>query len=263
MLRTLRRWLFGAAESPVVTDEQWQRVEAGLPFLDYLPAERRPHLRALALDFLNQKTFHGAHGLVLTDDILLAIALQACLPILNTGLDAYRDWVGVVVYAGDFVIARTEMDEDGVVHEYDDPVLGEAWPDGPVIVSWQAREHVDGLNVVIHEFAHKLDMCNGQADGFPPLPADMRRADWARIFTAAYEDFCHRVDHGLPHAIDAYAAESPAEFFAVMSEAFFETPLKLRAAYPAAYAQLKRLYGLDPAAGANPSPPRGSNAVEP
>ena len=262
MLRRLQRWLFGQTDDPVVTEEQWQRVEAGLPFFSYLPADARPRLRALALEFLDQKTFHGAHELVLTDDMLLNIALQACLPIYSTGLEAYRDWVGVVIYAGDFVISREEMDEDGVVHAYDAPVLGEAWPDGPVIVSWQPNERTDGLNVVIHEFAHKLDMCNGQADGFPPLPADMHRADWARIFTAAYEDFCHRVDHDLPHAIDAYAAENPAEFFAVMSEAFFETPLKLRAAYPAAYAQLKRLYGLDPAAGANRRPGGDSKLTE-
>ncbi|TVO65837.1 M90 family metallopeptidase [Denitromonas ohlonensis] len=262
MLRRLQRWLFGQADRPAVTEEQWARVEAGLPFLAYLPADARSRLRTLALEFLDQKTFHGAHDLVLTDDILLSIALQACLPIYHTGLDAYRQWVGVVVYAGDFVIPREEMDEDGVVHEYDEPVLGEAWPDGPVVVSWQPQQRTDGLNVVIHEFAHKLDMCNGQADGFPPLPADMRRADWARIFTAAYDDFCHRVDHDLPHAIDAYAAENPAEFFAVMSEAFFEVPLRLRAAYPAAYAQLKRLYGLDPAAGANPHPTHDSNPQE-
>ncbi|KAA3654238.1 MAG: hypothetical protein DWQ11_05550 [Proteobacteria bacterium] len=263
MLGSLKRWLLGPARQTPVPAAQWQRVEAGLPFLAYLPAEARARLRTLALDFLAQKTFHGAGGLVLTDDMLLAIALQACLPILNTGLAAYRDWVGVVVYPGDFVIPREEMDEDGVVHEYDDPVLGEAWPGGPVIVSWQDTAPADGLNVVIHEFAHKLDMCNGQADGFPPLAPDMPRAVWARIFSAAYDDFCDRLDSGRPLPIDAYAAESPAEFFAVMSEAFFETPTRLRAAYPAAYAQLKRLYGLDPAAGANPSPPPGSNTVEP
>lgn len=262
MLRRLQRWLFGQTDHPAITEAQWLRVEAGLPFLSYLPADARSRLRALALEFLDQKTFHGAHELVLTNDMLLNIALQACLPVFRTGLDAYRDWVGVVVYAGDFVISREEIDEDGVVHEYEAPVLGEAWPDGPVIVSWQPNEHADGLNVVIHEFAHKLDMCNGQADGFPPLPPEMRRADWARIFSAAYEDFCHRVDHELPHAIDAYAAENPAEFFAVMSEAFFETPLKLRAAYPAAYAQLKRLYGLDPAAGANRRPGGDSKLTE-
>lgn len=262
MFRALKRWLFGRGEPATVSEAQWQRVEAGLPFLAYLPADARARLRTLALEFLDQKTFHGAGGIELTDDMLLAIALQACLPILNTGLGAYRDWVGVVVYPGDFVIPREEMDEDGVVHEYDDPALGEAWPGGPVIVSWQPDAAVDGLNVVIHEFAHKLDMCNGQADGFPPLGPDMPRAAWARTFAAAYEDFCDRVDAGRPLPIDAYAAESPAEFFAVMSETFFETPVKLRAAYPAAYAQLRRLYGLDPAAGANPSAAGHSNFRE-
>ena len=130
-----------------------------------------------------RKEFHGAQGLRLTDEMLLGIALQACLPILNKGLDAYRSWVGVIVYPGNFVIPRHEMDEDGVVHEYDDEVLGEVWEGGPVVLSWfPGHLAPDGVNVVIHEFAHKLDMENGGADGFPRLPAGMSRGPGPRPF---------------------------------------------------------------------------------
>ena len=253
MFGQLMRWFGAGKAEPVIDEAQWQRVEAGLPFLAYLPADARTRLREMALALLDTKTFHGAHGLMLTNDMLLAIALQACLPVYRIGIEAYSDWVGVVVYQGDFVIAREEVDEDGVVHEYDDPVLGEAWPGGPVIVSWpEGGKRADGLNVVIHEFTHKLDMFTGEADGCPPLPEDMDPDAWARILGAAYDDLCARIDHGRPTPFDPYAGESPAEFFAVMSEVFFETPRRLRDHYPAVYAQFRRLFGLDPAAGANP-----------
>lgn len=229
---------------------QWARVEQRLPFLDFLPPDARPALRRLALEFLAEKEIHGAHDLVVSDDLLLSIALQACLPILHIGLDAYADWIGVVVYPGDFVIPRSVIDDDGVVHEYDDEVLGEAWEGGPVIVSWfDDSQALDGINVVIHEFAHKLDMGNGEVDGFPALPSDMSAADWSAAFQPAYEDFCRRVDDGEDTALDPYGADHPSEFFAVMSEAFFETPSLLRGDYPAVYAQLARYYRQDPAAG--------------
>ncbi len=163
------------------------------------------------------------------------------------GLDSYRGWLGVIVYPGDFIIPRKQMSEDGVVHEFDDEVAGEAWEGGPVLLSWFDRpEDADGMNVVIHEFAHKLDMLNGVPDGLPPLHEGMRRQAWIDAFEPAYADFCERVDAGEDTFIDPYAAESPAEFFAVTSEVFFETPDVLRAEYPAVYEQLKQFYRQDP-----------------
>lgn len=253
MLHRLRNWLgqrFRTPE-PTVSEAMWLRVEARLPFLDYLTADERTRLRALARQFLGAKQFHGAHGLRITDEMLLTIALQACLPILNIGLAAYRGWVGVVVYPGDFVIPRREMDEAGVVHEYDDEVLGEAWQGGPVLLSWFDDGEPEGVNVVIHEFAHKLDMENGEIDGLPALPASMSRKAWAEAFNTAYTRFCQQVDSGLDTVLDPYAAEHPAEFFAVAAEAFFETPCDLRDAFPAVYGQLQTYFGMDPAAGAD------------
>ena len=137
------------------------------------------------------------------------------------------------------------MDEDGVVHEYDDVIVGEAWADGPVLLSW-FDDAPAGMNVVIHEFAHKLDMAGGgDADGLPPLPAHMSARQWKRVFTAAYDTLRAQVDADEETAIDHYAAEDPAEFFAVATEAFFETPRELRAAFPAVYEQLVMLYGVE------------------
>ena len=251
MLERLRRWLGRAGQAgPEIDEALWRRVETGLPFLAYLEPHNRARLRALARRFLACKQFHGAHGLDVTDEMMLAIALQACLPVLRIGLEAYRGWVGIVVYPGGIVIPRREVDEAGVVHEFDDEVLGEAWQDGPVLLSWSGgAPHEGPVNVVIHEFAHKLDMENGGADGFPPLPPGLSREDWARDFSRAYEAMCRSLDAGLPTALDPYAAEHPAEFFAVAAEAFFETPNDLKRAHPAVYAQLSRLFGTDPAAG--------------
>lgn len=249
MLDLVRRLLGIAPPAPEVPAAQWQRVERTLPFLAYLPPAERMRLRAMALAFLRSKEFHGAQGLQLDDDMLLAIALQACLPVLNIGLQAYAGWVGVVVYPGDFLIPRRTVDEAGVLHEYDDEVLGEAWEGGPVLIAWFGHEGgPPAVNVVIHEFAHKLDMENGGVDGLPRLRPGMSRKNWADAFACAYRDFCAELDRGIDSGIDPYGAEHPGEFFAVVSEVFFETPLVLRRRFPAVYAQLSLLYGLDPAA---------------
>lgn len=255
MFSAFRRWRRQrAADRMQVAPAQWERIEQSLPFLDFLPPEDRPRLRRLALEFLADKEIHGAEGVNITNDILLSIALQACLPILNIGLDAYADWVGIVVYPGDFIIPRSVVDEDGVVHEYDDEVLGEAWEGGPVLLSWfDGAAQPAGVNVVIHEFAHKLDMGNGEVDGYPTLPADMSASDWAAAFQPAFDDFCRRVDDGEDLLLDPYGAEHPAEFFAVMSEAFFETPGLLKSDYPDVYTQLSRFYRQDPAPRETPS----------
>ena len=207
-----------------ITDALWHQATAALPFIP-----RTEKLRNLALLFLAEKQFTGAHRLAVTDAMRVSIAAQACLPILELGLDWYEGFTGIVVYPGDFRVRRAETDEAGVVHEWDDELAGEAMPGGPVVISWDAAAYDTHINVVIHEFAHKLDMRNGEPNGFPPLHEGMAPRAWVEAFTAAYDDFCKRVDaaerlpehrmHGaldeLP--IDPYAAESAGEFFAVAS----------------------------------------------
>lgn len=240
-----------ATQYPIVGETEWQAAEDRLPALDFLQDDERLALRALALEFLARKEFSGGGGFEFTDAILLEVALTACLPVLKLGLDWYEGWVGVIVYPGDFLVPRRITDEAGVLHEYEDVLAGEAWRDGPVILSW-FDEPTPGVNAIIHEFAHKLDMAQGgSADGLPPLPAEMDRRKWIRELETAYQDFRQRVFHaearGRETELDPYAAENPAEFFAVMSEAFFETPLLLQEQYPGVYQQLSGFYRQDPA----------------
>ncbi|MES2561647.1 MAG: M90 family metallopeptidase [Pseudomonadota bacterium] len=214
--------------------------------LDDAECERLHELTAL---FLYDKHVHGAAGMVVEDEVRMAIAVQACVVILNLGLDYYRGWVEVIVYPDEFVARREYVDEAGVVHEVDETMSGESWEGGPVVLSW-ADAQVGGrgaaYNVVIHEFAHKLDMLNGEPNGFPPLHAEMSRVEWSSAFTLAYEDFCRRVDSGIELDVDEYAAENPAEFFAVMSEVFFESPQVVAREYPQVYQQLRQFYRQDP-----------------
>jgi len=226
-----------------IDDALWTRATAGLAFL---PGTEK--LRELVLLFLAEKEFAGAHGLDVTDEMRISVAAQACLPILELGLDWYRGWRGIVVYPGDFRVRRTEVDDDGVVHEWDDELAGEAMPGGPVVLSWDALARDPEINVVIHEFAHKLDMLNGAADGVPPLHAGMDRAAWIKAFEDAYDGFCDAVDRGKDTWLDPYAAEHLSEFFAVMSEAFFREPREARRRYPDVYHQLRLFYRQDPAA---------------
>lgn len=248
MFAWLKKWLRRSPPPAMqVAPEQWARVEAQMPFLGFLDADERNRLRELALRFLGEKALYGGQGLALSLDASLAIALQACLPVLNLGLDYYAGWVEVIVYPGEFVVPRSVEDEDGVVHEYDDVISGEAWEGGPVVLSWpQEGDSEAGINVVIHEFAHKLDMLNGAANGLPPLHEGMSFAEWKRDFSAAFDDLVTRFDGGEEPPLDPYAAEHPAEFFAVASEAFFVDPARLLAAYPAVYRQLARFYRQDP-----------------
>jgi MtfA peptidase len=222
----------------------WAEVTRAYPFVKRRESGK---LKDLVLLFLAEKQFAGAHGLDVTDRMRVAIAAQACLPILELGLDWYRGWSGIVVYPGDFRVRRSEVDEDGVLHEWDDELAGEAMPGGPVVLSWDAAAHDTEVNVVIHEFAHKLDMLGGAADGMPPLHAGMDRKAWHAAFTAAYEGFCDALERDQETWLDPYAAEHPSEFFAVISEAFFLDPAETRRRYPDVYDQLRLFYRQDPA----------------
>jgi Mlc titration factor MtfA (ptsG expression regulator) len=185
----------------------------------------------------------------MTREMQLVIAAQACLLVLNLDLELYDEWVEVIVYPDEFVADHEYMSEDGVMHRVRAPLSGEAWEHGPVILSWRdaaAADGGDGYNVVLHEFAHKIDMHNGAANGFPPLHADMKRSAWTHAFESAYADMRQRLDRGEHTLIDPYAAEDPAEFFAVLSENFFETPEAVQTNYPEVYRQLAAFYRQDP-----------------
>ena len=210
----------------------------------------RERLRELANRLLHEKSFSGAAGLVVTNAMRARIALHACLPILNLGLDYYADWSSIVIYPGDFRVDDEYMDEHGVVHREIMDLCGQSLSHGPMVLSWEAMREEDSApddhDLVIHECAHKLDVLNGDANGFPPLHADMDGRGWARDFQAAYKRFCAAVETGNDNTIDPYASEDPAEFFAVASEAFFTVPNLINEKFPAVYKHLQRFYRQDP-----------------
>lgn len=222
---------------------------ARLPILHGLDTTERVRLRESASLFIQGKAFSATGGADVDDSIQLVIALQACLLTLNLGEDSYNGWNEIILYPDEFLRQREEMDEAGVVHRSRDILAGESWHGGPLILSMAdvaASGRADGVNVVLHEFAHKLDMLNGDANGFPPLHHGMDAAAWARDFSAGYADLCARVDAGEDTAIDPYATTDPAEFFAVLSEVFFEMPQILHQEYPAIYRQLQQFYRQHP-----------------
>jgi Mlc titration factor MtfA (ptsG expression regulator) len=224
---------------------------AGLPILHRLDASERTRLREAASLFLRDKTFSAAGGAEVDEAVQLAIALQACLLTLNLTEDSYRGWSEIILYPDEFLRPREEVDDAGVVHHSRDILAGESWHGGPLVLSLAdvaCSGQADGVNVVLHEFAHKLDMLNGDANGFPPLHRGMSAAAWAEAFSAAYADLCARVDAGEDTAIDPYAATDPAEFFAVLTEVFFETPRVLDQTYPAVYRQMRQFYRQHPLA---------------
>jgi Mlc titration factor MtfA (ptsG expression regulator) len=235
-----------------IDDALWQRALHHLPFLRGLSAAEEKRLQEFAVIFIAEKQFTPVRGVQISDDDRVEIALQACLPILQLGLDWYDGWVGIVVHPSDFHVRRTEAGEDGVVHEWDDELAGESWPGGPVVLSWEALDDSGsvaegGANVVIHEFAHKLDMMGGEADGVPPMPTREARERWIEVFDAEFDRFCAEVDAGREGILDPYAAEHEAEFFAVASEAFFESPNALKREFPKLYELFAGFYRQDPA----------------
>jgi len=276
------RWLFGrgasrrkvARELHRIDPEAWRAAVKRHAFLAGLSAHEDEALRQRTAWMLASKTFSGAHGFEVTDEIMFSIALQAALPILYLDPRLYEGWVEIIVYPGGFLIPRSDVDESGVVHEFVQEASGEAWEGGPVILSWEhsstwsSPAGVTGaMNVVIHEFAHKLDLYGSEADGMPHLGAhpELSARHWQRVLHASFEWFNHRLDEvedAIPPDIDPesdeaapwyerlpldpYAATDVAEFFAVSSEAFFVHPGPMMRDLPEWYGLLKAYYRQDP-----------------
>jgi MtfA peptidase len=249
---TLKRWWQSrilASARTRFNAEDLDLAWKGLPILRGLNEAQAARLMDLALRFLHEKRIEAAQGVQLTNRMQLTIALQACLPILELGLDWYNGWYAVIVYPDAFIPERLVTGEDGIVWTEREAKRGEAWEQGPVILSWadvEAGLELDGNNVVLHEMAHKLDMRDGAANGCPPLQGRMSAYAWKTALTNAYGDLCRRVDADEDTPVDPYGSESPAEFFAVVSEAFFEIPAQLHREYPEVYEQFARFYRQTP-----------------
>ena len=245
----MSRWL--RPRTPTLDDALWQAACARLPWVAVLEPERHERLRALAARFLHEKTITPLAGLRLEDGERVLLATLCCLPLLEFGAAGLRGWSQLLVYPDAFRVRRSHVDAAGVLHEWDDDLAGEAWDQGPLILSWadvraDLEDPAAGYCVAVHEMAHKLDVLDGELDGTPPLPARWHR-EWARDFQRAYEAFCAQVDAGRETAIDPYAAEAPEEFFAVATEYHFSAPSLLAEAMPEVAAHLARFYGPPPA----------------
>ena len=275
MLKTLLG-RFTRSNAVSIPDELWNAALTALPGARDLTADDAARLRELASRLLAEKEMSAAGDLDLTADIQVSIAVQASLPILNLGLEWYRGWSSIVVYPGEFLVPRSIADDDGVVHEYTEPITGEAWEGGPLLLSWEdaQRSSTDtgsAYSVVIHEFVHKIDLLDGSADGCPPfsreLHPDLDVPAWKEALDDTFQRFLSElelIESELPEGIDPdtedadayyahlpfdpYAAHDEAEFFAVTSEAFFVEPESLQRAFPAWYALLAAFFRQDPLA---------------
>lgn len=224
----------------------WHKATSKLVVLQGLDAVQRAHLRELTTWFLHSKAINGVHGLEVSLPMRVAVAAQACLLILNLDTGYFDNWVEVILYPGAFRVNHEQTDELGLVHDDTSVLSGEAWLRGPVILSWDEVERDSyrhsGSNVVLHEFAHKLDGLSGAANGLPPLRRGMSRIRWAEALSAAYDALRLQVAAGTSPCIDPYAATNPAEFFAVVSEYLFTAPEILKNCYPDVYQQLVLFY---------------------
>ncbi|WP_422395523.1 zinc-dependent peptidase [Roseateles hydrophilus] len=257
MLRAIKNWREQrAVQRHAIPDALWQLTLLRYPFLAQRSEGDLTELRRLCSLFLATKEFHGVDGFEVTDEVAVAVAAQACLPVLRLGLSWYDGFVGIVMHAGEVVAQRSFQDEDGVVHEYDEELAGEAMEGGPLMLAWQAIAVSDDpaqfgadavFNVVIHEFAHVIDMRDGVADGVPPLDTAARER-WITVIDAEWEKFCARLDAGAETLIDTYGGEAVEEFFAVAVEAFFVAPAVMRTEEPAMYRLLADFFRQDPAA---------------
>jgi Mlc titration factor MtfA (ptsG expression regulator) len=250
-LRRLRRKRI--LRTAALPDSLWRAACDALPFLAIYTGDECARLRDLVVLFLDAKSIVGAQGHEVTPLQRTIIAIQACVLVLNLDLALYDGFENVVVYPGEFIPGWEFEDEYGVVHRQDAALAGEAMERGPVVLSWpdvaaSADWDEAQMNLVIHEFAHKIDMQDGSANGCPPLPDNASRKAWQRVMRAAYDDFAKRVERDEDTVIDPYAAESPGEFFAVLSEVFFAEPRLLQQEYPSVYREFARFYRQDPAA---------------
>lgn len=245
----LRRW---RRPPPEIAEQDWRQLLAAAPLLAGLASADRDRLRTLSARFLARKSFAAAGGHELEPFQCLAIAAQACLPVLHLGFAALAGWREVIVYPGEFRVRREHHDEPtGVVTEGEDILAGEAWDRGPLVLSWadvaeDLAHPFEGFNVVIHEIAHKLDMGDGAMNGTPALPRHLPVRDWVAAMQPAYDALVETLERGDQPALDPYAAEGEEEFFAVTSELHFSAPAWLAEAEPAVAAVLARYYGPAP-----------------
>lgn len=256
-ISSLRQWLANRREKRALSrrpipEKMWRHTLSQFPFLGCLPPHDEMRLRQLTSLFLDSKQFSGAHGLQVSDEMAVAVAAQASLPILNLGLARYERFIDIVLHHGELRARRSQVDALGLVHEFDDVFSGEIMPDGEQLtLSWEdvtlaGARGAWAYSVVIHEVAHVLDLENGQLDGIPAMSGRSRSQQWGKIISAEYRGFCDDVSCNQDTVLDPYAEQSIEEFFAVACETFFITPRQLRDRHFPLYEQLAMFFRQDP-----------------
>jgi Mlc titration factor MtfA (ptsG expression regulator) len=230
----------------------WERMlQATVPLYRRLPAPLKRQLQGRINVFLAEKRFEGCDGLALTDEMRVTIAALACVLLLNRDTDYYARLVSILVYPHPYSAeAGYRFGQQYVVGEQ--ARSGESWPTGAVVLAWDniRQEALDihpPHNLVLHEFAHQLDQEESGAEGLPVLKGRAQYVAWARILGEEYERLRSGVERDQPDILDEYGATNPAEFFAVATETFFDSPLDMKRSHPALYAELRDYYKLDPA----------------
>ena len=228
-------------------------LERNIPIYGRMSGDLQHQLQKLVQQFLFQKKFVGCAGLEVDDEMRLTIAGQACLLLLNRVTRVYPALDTILVYPSAFLVPRNQVDEAGVVTAARQDLLGESWGDGRVILSWDhvrrgAGDWTDGQNVVLHEFAHQLDSESGSNNGAPYLGSETNYRSWSEVLSRDFASLRADAMYRQQSVMDHYGATSPAEFFAVATETFFEKPWQLATRHPDLFSELFKYYRVDPRA---------------
>ena len=228
-------------------------IRGNVPYYDRLTGSEQEELRGDIQVFLAEKNFEGCGGLEMTDEIKVTVAAYACILLLHRQHDFYPRLQTILVYPDAYPARVIRPGPGNMVIEGHEMRAGESWNTGAVVISWNHAFHrpgdpQGGRNVVLHEFAHQLDQEDGSVDGAPLLPKTSMYRAWARILGREYQSLVEAADANRPTLLDKYGATNPAEFFAVVTEYFFEQPTQLKAQHPELYDELRLYYQQDPAA---------------
>jgi len=256
------RWFRNRRRSRILESPfpaEWERIIERNVWHDVcLTEEERIRLRELLRIFIAEKNWEGCAGVTVTEEMQVTIAALACLLLLGIEHDFYPQVLSILIYPDIYLVPEKRVAPDGVVHEGDEPRYGEAWYRGPVVLAWDevlagGRRQSPGRNLVLHEFAHQLDMLDGPVNGTPPLENESQFRRWEQVVGAEFRNLVRNVERGRGTLIDPYGATNEAEFFAVITECFFERAPALRHRHPELYEVLRDYYRQDPASWRMPS----------
>ncbi len=245
------KWRLGRVLARPIPPEYLAILRQNIPVYQFMPAELQAQLHRLVQQFLHQKKFVGCEGVEIDDEMRVTIAGQACLLLLNRPSRVFPALHTILVYPTAFIVPRTEYAPGGVVMHTRQDLLGESWEDGRVVLSWDhvlrgARDWTDGHNVVLHEFAHQLDSESGHTNGAPFLGDPASYRNWSDVLARAFADLQFDANYQQASVLDHYGANSPAEFFAVATETFFEKPQQMAEQHGELFAEFLKYYRVDP-----------------